>query len=160
MIPKRSIIRLQERSGHLPDGYVEDVLSHAIEIDEIAGWYTIDEEKFILIRRKWEDVGAGNLDVPKQKRPKATLSKAATLARAIATGKKVDEATKKVRAKICAACDKVREDEKGSWCGVCGCKVAADDKRLDNLTAYEENLPHWGCKHPEREQGKGWPLAK
>ena len=160
MIKKRSIAILQERSFHMPDGYVEDILSHANESDEIAGWYTIEDEKLVLIRRKWEDIKAGNSEIPKQKRPKAKLSTAASLARAILTGEKVDEATQKARSQICAACDKVREDDKGPWCGICGCKVAQGDSRLTNLTAYKENLPHWGCKHPERDQGKGWPLTQ
>lgn len=64
------------------------------------------------------------------------------------------------RITICRQCDKLRMTSAGiEWCGVCGCKVSRKDREITNLAAYEENLPKWGCKHPLRKQGKGWPIA-
>lgn len=77
------------------------------------------------------------------------------------------------REAICAACDMSQKSKKGLTCGVCGCGVDISLKRIRNLAAYVEKLdPNttltvmgveigkgatWGCKHPERNQGKGWP---
>jgi hypothetical protein len=85
-------------------------------------------------------------------------------------GSYVDAETVAARDRACGACDKAKQDDKGRWCGLCGCKVAPDVARIRNLAAYAENMPGlpgynpewpaWGCKHPERGRvaGKGWPL--
>jgi len=55
------------------------------------------------------------------------------------------------RLEICRRCEKRRAGAMGvEWCGVSGAKVNGRELRLENLVAHEENLPRWGCKHPER----------
>lgn len=90
-------------------------------------------------------------------RPAVTVTKALSFARAVLTGRKVSAEVAAARTAICEKCDRVARDDKGMWCGVCGCPVSAENKRIKNLAAYEENLPAWGCKHPRRADGKGWP---
>lgn len=93
-----------------------------------------------------------------QNRSFPTIRQAATALKAIAIGKKVSLDVMQQRDDICKTCDKQRVDHNGvRWCSVCGCSTSADDRAILNLTAYEENLPYWGCKHPQRKEGKGWP---
>ena len=92
-------------------------------------------------------------------RPPVTAAKVATFAVAVITGKFVDQATIDQRLAICATCVHRKTDAQGaSFCNLCGCSLSPKAKRITNLAAYEENLPAWGCKHPRREQGEGWPL--
>src|SRR5690606_8052582 len=91
------------------------------------------------------------------KRPTPTVRQAATFARAIITGKYVSDEIREEREATCRRCEFQRVDENGSpWCGVCGCRTSNDARKIRNLAAYEENLPHWGCKHPYRSAGQGW----
>lgn len=95
-----------------------------------------------------------------QERPPPTMGQVKTFAQAILTGKYVVPEVVAVRLEICRRCEKRRVTPTGiEWCGICGCKVGDKSRQLDNLAAYEENLPKWGCKHPLRRQGKGWPLS-
>lgn len=85
------------------------------------------------------------------------LKKARTFAQAVAMGKKVDEQVFVDRLSICQACEYKRKDRfKHEYCGICGCSVSSDKNRILVLPSYIENLPLWGCKHPQRKQGKGW----
>ena len=103
-----------------------------------------------------------------QRRPKPTLKQAASFAKAVVSGKYVRQSLVVLREGICTVCEHHQEDEKGMWCGRCGCGISRDQKRLKNLAAYEEvlNGVTWpppnggnGCKHPQRgEAGKGWPI--
>lgn len=82
-----------------------------------------------------------------------------SLSKAIVTGVKVDEKTAERRISICKVCHYGRINDEGrGYCGYCGCKARKDAKTVWNLAAYEEHLPDWGCKHPRRLEGKGWPL--
>ncbi len=95
-----------------------------------------------------------------QERSLPTIAQAKTFARAILTGKYVAREVVAQRLEICRRCEKRRITQAGvEWCGMCGCKVGRKDRELDNLAAYEEKLPKWGCKHPLRGEGRGWPLA-
>lgn len=88
--------------------------------------------------------------------------------KALVSGARVPPDVRAMREAICADCDKLRIPADGSpaYCGMCGCQVSADAWQVRNLAAYEENLPHWGCKHPLRgwtdPSGKriGWPLSR
>jgi hypothetical protein len=92
-----------------------------------------------------------------QQRPAPALRQALTLAMALSTAKRVSSETVQARMKTCQACEFRRLDKQGqAWCGVCGCSVSSDDRKIVNLAAYVENLPHWGCKHPKRKEGAGW----
>jgi hypothetical protein len=89
-----------------------------------------------------------------------TPTQLANAARAKLTGRKVSLDVIEQRTAICRACDRARIDDAGKlWCSVCGCGVSGENREVMNLAAYEENLPRWGCKHPERAAGKGWPTA-
>ncbi|MCX6908424.1 MAG: hypothetical protein NTY01_10320 [Verrucomicrobia bacterium] len=93
-----------------------------------------------------------------QKRPLPTVAQVKTFAQAILIGKYVPPVMVVKRLEICRRCEKRRVTPVGvEWCGLCGCKVGDKSRQLDNLAAYEENLPRWGCKHPQRGKGKGWP---
>lgn len=86
-----------------------------------------------------------------------TLRQAATAATAILTAKREPPEVINARLEICSKCEYAKTNASGfRWCGICGCLV---DKRkgITNLASYEERLPHWGCKHPQRDEGFGWP---
>lgn len=94
-----------------------------------------------------------------ENRPAPTVEQVATFAQAVIRGKYVDDDTRLAREAVCANCDKQKMDTNGvPWCAVCGCGTSNAERQIRNLAAYEENLPKWGCKHPERKNGKGWPL--
>jgi hypothetical protein len=98
------------------------------------------------------------------------LRQVATAAMALAVGQRVPDVIAARRVKVCELCDKLDRDERGMpVCGVCGCSVAPDLKRHLNLARFEENLPAWGCKHPQRDTNraegqawnhKGWPTRE
>lgn len=97
---------------------------------------------------------------------------AASWAIAASVGKYVPLEVLNERLETCRSCEYVRGDDKGMWCGLCGCALQADKHRVRNLAAYEEKLDPestlkvagvrmgngrtWGCKHPRRQQGFGW----
>jgi len=91
-------------------------------------------------------------------RPAVTAVKVATFARAMITGEYVDPQIVEARIAICSTCEFRKTDAAGvSFCGICGCSVSPESRKLTNLAAYQENLPAWGCKHPNRKNGAGWP---
>lgn len=91
-------------------------------------------------------------------RPAGIIASAATFAQAALTGTYVSDEVRAQREAICATCDKGVDDKDGRRCSVCGCGVSPRRRKIANLAAYAEELPKWGCKHPERGKGKGWPL--
>ncbi|MBE7466771.1 MAG: hypothetical protein HS116_25150 [Planctomycetes bacterium] len=85
-----------------------------------------------------------------------TPAQVATAARAMITGTLVSEEVMLERTAICNQCPLLRQDSDGAhYCGACGCNIKREVKRGLNMAAYEENLPHWGCKFPGRAAGKG-----
>lgn len=82
---------------------------------------------------------------------------ATTLAKAMATGKYVSDEERDARVAVCRTC----EYYNGSNCKICGCHTGIKIRiaKILDLAAYEENLPSWGCKHPQRKDGKGWKLS-
>ena len=92
-----------------------------------------------------------------ERRPLPTPAQVKTLIEAMFTAKRVAPEIIEQRIAICRQCDKRRVTPQGvEWCRNCGCRVSSKSKEIMNLAAYEENLPKWGCKHPQRKQGKGW----
>ena len=86
------------------------------------------------------------------------LNKILTALEAVTTGEVVDAETVKQRYEICIKCNKY--NSKLEACNVCGCGVANDRNKLFNLLRYKERLPRYGCKHPRRKRGQGWPYEK
>jgi len=83
-----------------------------------------------------------------------TVRQVGSFTRALLTGTKVSPEVMRQRLAICNACPYQRTDNQGrTWCGMCGCRTSDDTRLLANLAAYEEDLPHWGCKHPN---GSKW----
>lgn len=80
------------------------------------------------------------------------IRKAINAATAILTAPHVSRETFEARQAACKTCEHNANDH----CNVCGCKVQKEYKAIWNLPKHKENLPHWGCKHPERSSGKGW----
>jgi len=94
-----------------------------------------------------------------QRRPLPTPAQVKTFAQAMFTAKRVAPGIVEQRIAICRQCDKRRVTPQGvEWCRNCGCKVSSKSKEIMNLAAYEENLPKWGCKHPQRKNGEGWEV--
>lgn len=87
-------------------------------------------------------------------RPFPSARQVASFLTALATCPRVSRRVELLRLAICARCEYLRRasDSRLDWCGLCGCKVSLEGWRLASLAAYEENLPHWGCKHPRRGQ--------
>ena len=91
------------------------------------------------------------------RRPIPTLRQAATFGKAMVSGKYVSKEILEERAAICGKCKFLRVTPEGvKWCGICGCKTSSEERKINNLAAYEENLPHWGCKYPNRPKEGGW----
>jgi len=91
------------------------------------------------------------------KQPPISFKKVKSFVQAVFTGKYVSAEIVAERSVICSACEYLRTDPNGlQWCGVCGCKTSAENRKINNLASYEENLPEWGCKHKDRALGKGW----
>ena len=96
-------------------------------------------------------------------RPALTPGRVASFARAVLTGKYVGQEIVDERIGICSSCEYRRTEpgqtdnhDAGTFCGLCGCTLARESKKITSLAAYEENLPTWGCKHPGRVEGRGW----
>lgn len=171
LLKMESLERMRDRR---PPGYT----------DEVLALFTPGAETLELDRDVWAEIVRRHRPEPppapasapaaepskpkREQRPKVTLAAMASYTRALLGGEYVGEDTRRAREAICASCDKVREDIKGMWCGVCGCGVGVVTNRMMALTAYAENLPHWGCKHPKRGKPKdaanpdgpkyGWPV--
>jgi hypothetical protein len=113
----------------------------------------------------WRDVKSSLPPIPNlvlSKRPPTTFNQMKSFARAITMGKYVSKEILEERVAICGKCKYRRVDPQGfEWCGVCGCKTSAEDRKINNLAAYEEGpvqpdgRPLWGCKHPRRKRF-GW----
>ncbi len=94
------------------------------------------------------------------------LGQAATFAEALLAGERVAPDLQAAREAVCAACpfsqiSNLKSPMPGGAqpdrrCTLCGCPVSGGG-RVRNLAAYAERLPQWGCKHPRRAQGEGWP---
>ena len=98
------------------------------------------------------------------KRPIPTPEMAKSFLLAITLGEKDTEENFQLKQNICRACDKKKTDKNQvDFCGMCGCSVAGTAWRFLNLCAYKERWEHgkltsrYGCKHPLRKFGKGWP---
>lgn len=97
--------------------------------------------------------------------PKHTAAQAASFLEAMLTSPKVSADVEAARLAICDKCEHLRIPKDGtpSFCGLCGCQVSKEAWRVRNLAAYTENLPKWGCKHPQRGWKRpdgsmaGWP---
>jgi hypothetical protein len=70
--------------------------------------------------------------------------------RAVLGNEKVSPELAASRAAICRLCPHLGSKRGQPACSLCGC-------RIDMLVQYVENLPEWGCKHPDRAAGLGWP---
>jgi len=92
-----------------------------------------------------------------QPQPIPTVNQAAKAGRAILTNAKVSQETMEQRVLICSTCKFVGKSADSMWCTLCNCPLSMDERKIFNLAAHVENLPLYGCKHPERKNGKGWP---
>jgi hypothetical protein len=82
-------------------------------------------------------------------------------AKTIITSRKVNREVRRARLAACRACDLLRYDDRkqSHWCGVCGCNISNDEKKVVNLILYEESSDAPLCQHPDRKEGKGWPTT-
>lgn len=86
---------------------------------------------------------------------KLSVQSAIYAAEAMLFGERVPENVRKLREEICASCEFGKYDGQLSYCNICGCNTKGKNLAI---TVYKENLPKYGCKHPQRKEGKGWPL--
>jgi len=92
-----------------------------------------------------------------QNRDAASMGQMLTFVQASIFGKYVSEEIRQERETRCETCPYKRVDDAGiPWCAICGCGTSNVERQIRNLAAYEENLPYWGCKHPQRHEGAGW----
>jgi hypothetical protein len=84
---------------------------------------------------------------------KSFILKTISVARALLTGRCVNETRMRERVEICSKCPLVVTKGKFLRCGVCGCP--AKESGLINLARYEETAAY-GCEHPE---GSRWKEA-
>lgn len=151
-------------------------------------------------RSHWEAITAPGVDpltvpppgplpaipaIPAKKRPKPTMAMIQQWAVAATGNRHVSLEVQQQRQQVCQTCEYLRLDNKGQWCGRCGCAVAGDIKKIFNLSSFVEKLDAhatvqiapgvhlgggatWGCKHPQRGKpidpskpdgpAYGWPL--
>ncbi len=93
-------------------------------------------------------------------RPNPDASQVADFIAAMLLSPRVTDKVRAQRHAQCDKCDRLRVADGVKFCGMCGCKVSKRGFNITDLCAYQENLPKWGCKHPERGKGKGWPIEK
>ncbi len=91
------------------------------------------------------------------KRASLNFKNAASFAKAALRGM-VSADIQEERAERCMSCDMLCKDDKGAFCGMCGCETGGTGSIVD-LTRYvegekaEERL----CEHPRRSTGAaGW----
>lgn len=78
---------------------------------------------------------------------------------AVLFGKIVPFEIMKQRVAICEQCVYSKCDAKGRrFCNLCGCGVS-EQRVIFNMARFNESR-RWGCKHPLRKRGKGWPFFK
>ena len=105
----------------------------------------------------WESKQDPNAKSIVQSQPIPGPAQVKTFIQAAAKGDYVSDEIIKERLNICRTCEFRRVTEQGNeWCGVCGCKISPDGRKIDNLAAHVEDLPKYGCKHINRNTGKGW----
>ena len=85
------------------------------------------------------------------------IKEVASFLQALTTGTLISKEIQDERIATCMECRHLRRDRfKHHFCGICRCQVASKISNVLNVTAYEEDLPRWGCKHPRRKSGSGW----
>lgn len=77
---------------------------------------------------------------------------------AMVVGREAAVETIAARVRICARCGYSEERGGTTVCALAGLKVAGAGFRRTDLTTYHERLPDWGCRHPRRDRGQGWPM--
>lgn len=77
---------------------------------------------------------------------------------AMVEGGPVSPQTMASRVRVCGSCSYAEERGGTTICGLAGLKVGGTGLRWTDLTAYQERLPDWGCQHPQRSLGHGWPI--
>ena len=101
---------------------------------------------------------------PSEPRPAVSLQDLRTFLQAVTSAPKVSDEIAEERMETCRSCDLLRVDPASGeqYCSLCGCKVQRSGWQISLLPRYEEGPKNeagqvaWGCKHPERAQGKGW----
>ncbi|MCX6901689.1 MAG: hypothetical protein NT105_23670 [Verrucomicrobia bacterium] len=105
-----------------------------------------------------DDTNAPPAAPPATLRPlRKMIGMAASFTQAWLTARHVPADVRQAREAVCAVCEYRLTLNGNVSCVLCGCRVNGGGS-IRNLSGYEENLPRWGCKHPARSQGKGWPL--
>jgi hypothetical protein len=130
------------------------IISQASRVEANEPTFKIEEGKLALLLRQ----NSALTEVAP--RPRPGIKEAVQAAVTIATAVRVPEELFNQRLKICAGCDRVKQDSNTLelYCGVCGCPVSADIGKVVNIARYAETGGTRLCKHPDRGEGKGWPL--
>ena len=98
-------------------------------------------------------------------RSPVTIAKAVSLLKTVFTTQEESLEIRQYRRQACGACDYIRYDTQGWWCGVesgCGCGIGGMVVNAwltiesADLTRYKESKGKLLCQHPDRANGKGW----
>lgn len=95
---------------------------------------------------------------PVSEQPKPTIEDVGNFLIAQLNAKRVSLDIVEERIQTCQRCPYQSITKDGiKFCNIgCGCSLKPKRKRLIKaVTEVEENLPNWGCKHPDRSVG-GW----
>lgn len=158
-------LKKMEDNGDRPSGFAQEYIDNSVDNDghiliiskekhaEILAKYNQEQSEKRVVVQKIPAAGP----IPQERPIVPSIGQVKSFVKALFTGQKVSEEVTRKRIEICSSCPLVRENSDGQkWCGQCGCSVSSENKKLRNLAAYEENLPEWGCKHPE---GSKWKNA-
>lgn len=80
------------------------------------------------------------------------------LVHAMIRSDRVTEDIQSRRIAACAVCDHRLEKGGVTVCDITEAKVSGRGMISTDMTLYQEHLPDWGCRHPLRGKGGGWPL--
>jgi hypothetical protein len=154
------LAQLRAVGGHVAEAPRTALVGYLVQIGAVArreeGGVMVLTPRGRGILTAWE---ALNGPAPRfEHRPSPSLGQAITYAQAVVAGVYVPDEVREAREAICATCEHARVDDRGRWCGQCGCGVSMYDRQIQSLAAFYEHLPVWGCKARDRDKGKGWPL--
>ncbi len=107
MMRRRSLDNLYRKAEQRPAGYLVDVLNHAVTVNRDEGWYTLRDEDFDMLRKRWAS-GAPPQPASKLRAAARVTRRVARAARSIAkTSIGIDRATDEqveARLNVCRQC--------------------------------------------------------
>lgn len=135
-----------------PAGYLDEIRRCAKTWDAHGVQVETDSPCWIRLHEKYANYKPTPSDYARALRHKG--KQATQAATTILSFKRVPPSVARAREAVCSSCDQVEREGGTLSCGVCGCGVGG--AKITELTLYQEDLPHVGCKHP---MGSRWKKA-